>query len=354
MREENGKKVKAATSRIAEEMRMDERYKRYFEQYSESSVDYFLDRYANHKATLEVYGDYTKYHEERTLSEYQDDAWERLKEIQFKKLFDLECLWRAEQVTDLQGIEVTKDFKRISREILDYDEIPCISKEDIRIYQKYLRQKQEHIMYCSMYASYPYYESLKGNFEQENDYFDYHNNHTGNQRLLLLPDIRGQKEMKYIKQAQEEKKEAQFNENVKKDKPYLSATEENLVKFGEQFGDKKTANFIKDWWKWLKETPDLVFNWAFEYLRDISPETVPIEANDDWKEALYFAVINHKYTMVADILPTIHEEYLMKKNTGIKLTKEKKDDYDFDHSEWWREHILIGREKKGEPRDFNF
>ncbi len=353
MKEENRKKVKAATERMAEEMSKDERYKTYFEQYNVSSVASFLKRYANHKANLEVYGDYTKYQEERTLSEYQDDAWERLKEIQLKKLFDLECQWRAEQVTGLQGIEVTKDFKRISKKILDYDDISRISKEDILFYQNFLRRKQQDIMYSSMYAVYPYYESLKMDYVQEIDYFDYHNKQTGNQ-YILLPDIRGQKEMEYIKLSREEKNNDDSSEKVKEEKPYISATDEDLIKFGEQFGDKKTVNFIKDWWKWLRETPDPVFSWAFEYLRDISPETVPVDAGADWKEALYFAAINHKNAMVADILPTIHEEYLMKKNSGIQLTQEKEESYSFDNSTWWKEHILIGREKNGEPRDFNF
>ena len=358
MGEENLKKVEAAAKRIVKEMSKDERYKTYFEQYTESSVTSFIESYANHKANLEVYGDYTKYNQVRLLDQYQEDAWEVLKEIQCKKLFDLECQWRAEQVTGLPGIEVTKDFQSISKKILDYDTIPSITEEDIRLYQIFLRRKQHEIIYCSLHADYPDYENLKETYEQEAhtdiDYFDYHNTHTGNQRLLLLPDIRGQKEMEYMELSREETKEDDSSEKVKEEKSYLSTRDEDLIKFGEQFGDKKTANFIKDWWKWLKETPDPIFSWAFDYLRDVSPETVPIEANMDWKEGLYFAAVNHKYTMVADILPTIYDEYLMKKDTGILLTPEKKKAYDFDITIWWRERILIGREKNGEPRDFNF
>ena len=130
--------------------------------------------------------------------------------------------------------------------------------------------------------------------------------------------------------------------------------DEDLIKFGVQFVYRKTVNFIKGKKKLLRESPDMIFDWAFEYLRDISPETVPVEANLDWKDALYFAAVNHKYTMVADILPTIYDEYLMKKDTGIQLTPEKENAFDFDIAIWWKERILIGREKNGEPKDFNF
>ena len=54
-------------------------------------------------------------------------------------------------------------------------------------------------------------------------------------------------------------------------------------------------------------------------MSDVSPERVPIRANHDWKEAIYFAAADHKSNRIADILPTLHQEYLMKKGAGILM-----------------------------------
>lgn len=143
-------------------------------------------------------------------------------------------------------------------------------------------------------------------------------------------------------------------EESKAEKQYLSSFDEELIKFGSHFGDKKTVNFIKDQRKWLRETIDPIFSWAFRYLEDLNPEKVPIMAHEDWKEAIYFTAVHHKSKMVAEILPSIYEQYIMKKNLGITFYTEDKDISDSGLTKWWKETILKGREINGEPKDFNF
>jgi hypothetical protein len=103
----------------------------------------------------------------------------------------------------------------------------------------------------------------------------------------------------------------------------------------------------------FKEKPDIIFSWAFEYLQDIAPETVPIKVNDDWKEALYFAAFQHRNEKISGLLPTVHEEYLLKKEMGMLEISEGKD-WQSGISEMYKKNILKGRELLGEPRDFDF
>jgi hypothetical protein len=362
MAEDKEKQENEALKRIIDEMKADERYKAYFAPYEEKAVHNFIEKYADARATLEVYGDFTKHRQESVIDDYHMAAWNALIEIQFKKLFDLECQWRAEQLTHLPDVLVTMDFSRISKNILLYDGILEVSREDVELYQQYLRQEPSQIIYTLYYVNYPDYEEVKDFYAKEsdtyNDYLNFHNSRTGNNGLLLLPDVRGMKESKYLDAARDfngsnAKTKNANNPAQKNAKKYLSASDEELIRFGKHFGDKKTVNFITDRWNWVREKPDIIFTWAFEYLRDIAPEKVPIKANDDWKYGLYYAALKHRNEKISDILPSVHEEYLLKKAMGM-LETSNKEDQDSDISEIFKKSILQGRELLGEPRDFNY
>ena len=358
MNEDKRKKVKDAQQRIIQEMKGNRGFIAYFEPYKESDVDSFIDGYADLMATLEVYGDFTKYRQERIIEDYINTAWIAIKLIQYKKLFDLECQWRAEQLTSVQDVLVTKDFKRVADDILNYTGVPPVSPEDIELYQQFLLQKPNYIIYCSGYHPYPYYEDVKDMYREEHEtdveYFDFHNNHTGLHSLLLLPDVRGMKELRYIDAAFEAiKKEIKETKSAPEEKKYLHHSDDEMIRFGDHFGDKKTVNYIKDRKRWMSEKPDMVFSWAFDYLSTVCPEVVPIESNHDWKEGLYYAAVMHQNQKVSDLLPSVHETYLMQKEIGI-LSPKKDKISDFDLSKMWKERILQGRKISGEPEDFNF
>lgn len=357
--------LKAAEERITNEIINDEKCKTYFDQFQESSVESFVKSYAEKKAHLEVYGDYTKFNQQRTLDEFQTDGWESLREIQHKKLFDTECLWRAEEINNLPEILTTKDFDLIAADVLDYDGIEPITKEDIALYQQYLRKPQEFVEYGSHRSHYSEFRYMKDEYLKNghtfNEYFDYHNLMTGNHKLLLLPDIREEKELEYIHFKQDhdnknKKKKAPAKPVTPRKPSLMSFNDQQLIEFAELCDDKKMVNFIKDRKVWVSERPDFIFDWAYQYLCDVSPEKISIRANEDWKEAIYFAAADHKNDRIADILPTLHEEYLMKKAAGILMGKYNEDSQSVYSmiSDRWKNLILEGRRLKGEPEDFNF
>ncbi|MEL6561049.1 MAG: hypothetical protein AAFQ94_22850 [Bacteroidota bacterium] len=357
--------LKAAEERIINEITSNEKYKCYFDQFQESSVDPFVKNYAEKKAQLEVYGDYTKFQQERTLKRFQTEGWEALREIQHKKLFDTECLWRAEEIPRPSEVLATKDFDMFAENILDYDGIEPITDKDIELYQQYLRKPQQLIKFGSHHSHYSEFRMMKNEYLKNgdtfNEYFDYHNLMTGNHKLLFLPDIREEKELEYVhfRDQHESKKEQKkvTPKPVTPQKPFLRMYDDDqLTEFAKLCDDRKMVNFIKDYKVWISERPDFVYDWAFEYLSDVSPERVPIRANHDWKEAIYFAAADHKSNRIADILPTLHQEYLIKKDAGILMGEYDKDSMSIYKmiSDRWRNLILEGRKLKGEPEDFNF
>ncbi|NJN27687.1 MAG: hypothetical protein HC819_17825 [Cyclobacteriaceae bacterium] len=354
------KQAKEELKRITSEMKADERYISYFAPFEENSVNKFIEKYAEARTSLVVYGNFTKHRQESVIDDYHTGSWNALNEIQFKKLFDLECLWRAGQLTHLRDVQVTMDFSRISKNILLYDGIPQVSRADIELYQQYLRQEPRQIVYSLNYSYYPDYEDVKNcpdNADTNNEYLNFHNSLTGNNGLLLLPDVRGLKELKYLDAARDfnfsnTKTKNANNPAQRITKKYLPRSDEELIRFGNHFGDKKAVNFIIDRLNWIKEKPDLIFTWAFEYLRDIAPEMVPIEAHEDWKKGMYFAAIKHRNEKISCLLPVVYEEYLLKKE--MCMLEASNTDQHSAISEIYKNGILQGRELLGEPRDFNF
>ena len=84
----------------------------------------------------------------------------------------------------------------------------------------------------------------------------------------------------------------------------------------------------------------------------ICPEQVAIDAHQDWKEGLYYAAAMHQNKKVAELLPSVYEDFLMKKEMGIALSESDTSDYNL--AKIWTERILKGREICGEPRDFDY
>ncbi len=95
--------------------------------------------------------------------------------------------------------------------------------------------------------------------------------------------------MRYIDAAFEaNKKEIKETKSEPEEKKYLHHTDDEMIRFGDHFGDKKTVNYIKDCKRWMSEKPDLIFSWALDDLSIVSPDAVPIESNQGWKEGLYY------------------------------------------------------------------
>jgi hypothetical protein len=66
------------------------------------------------------------------------------------------------------------------------------------------------------------------------------------------------------------------------------------------------------------------------------------------------AAVTHKQKKVGEVLPTVYQEYLMKRNTGIPISPPRDPNLPWPDMSWYKESVLKGRELKGEPRDLDF
>lgn len=356
--EKDKKLYQEAKNRIIQEIGKNEQYNTYFSKYSPGSVKNFIESFARHKAHLEVHGDYSKNGQKRLMEQWNDKAWVALRLIQNKKLFDLACLWHAEEVCGLPMIEISEDFSEVQDHILDYNYLPDVTKDELEMYIRFLKSEEHAFGFFAFNEKFHQFDWIKDHYREHSEtgipYFDYHNTYTGNQRLLSLPNIREEKESEYLQLgiAYEQKKNIALRKHD--EAPYLDNSDDELIKFARQFNDLKTAYYIQDYNKRKFEPIDLVDNLAINYLDDVYPETVAIKTDLNWKDAVLDAAIGHFQKKVCEVLPSVYQEYLMKKDAGISITPQKDKKSIHDVGPWIRDMILKGRELKGEPRDFNF
>ena len=117
-------------------------------------------------------------------------------------------------------------------------------------------------------------------------------------------------------------------------------------------GDTTTAQYIRDKYDARKGQlyPDI--DVALMYFEAFHTEEFPVQAHENWGESLVMAADQFFARRAAAVLEETHEEYLYRKTNNL-LEKEK-DNYLGGIADRYREVILKGRMKKGEPRDLNF
>lgn len=346
-----------AKERIIQEMEKDERYQKFFGAFREDSVKSFIQQYAWNKAMLEVRGNIKENVEEGILEEWQDMAWECIEEIQQKKLFDLSCQWYADRIKNLPEVSISLDFPQIGERILDYTGITPISESELDFYLHYLREEKNVLTYYRN-RGYQEYNNIRKQYElnsnTEIDYYDYHNQQTGNDGLLQQRALHLEKEQEYMEIGLNERRKKTKKKVVKKGKPSLGTSDEELIEFARKFKDNKTANFIEALEECRSKQPDSEQEWAIFYLNDLANEHVPVSSMDHWADALIESAVAHRQEQMQEMLPSIYQEYLMKISNGIPFTMpDKKARSDFYYN-WFRTNILDGRELSGEPRNFDY
>ena len=94
---------------IKQDLLTNPRYAALFAPYHPEAVARFVSDYANRKHDWQYWGPKAEFDQTEALSQLSEAAYCRLWDIQRKKLFDLQCRWRAGQIT-LPGIGCTCDF----------------------------------------------------------------------------------------------------------------------------------------------------------------------------------------------------------------------------------------------------
>lgn len=357
-----------------EELKQNPKVEEFLKPYHPSSTESFLKYYAHWKCLL-ISG--SKYRmdeiEKGPELRYRSETEDAYKAILLKKLFNISILWRANQI-ELPGIEITWDLHYWEDNVLDCPFIEPVTAREIEVMQRYLRDEQCIInRYGASFTDFSLNELMdrdeEGNFEDMPEWFSFYDTYMGTGKLLLLPDIRGEREEFYRSvnfREQEEKRKADPN--------YTPPTPYNPLPFLSDYSEEdryKLARLVED------DIFQKLFLYDYEeaaaqrkaeeaaggvydiedivmYLKKI-PNPPPVRSGVSWREALVHCWQDYICDIVCEDLPLIWDEYKFLKETGLTQKKpRKKVDHWNDLSNSVKKQILDGRALCGEPRDFNF
>lgn len=366
----------AIRKKAEEELMANKDIQEFFRKFNPDSVTRFIEHYLNYKTIWHQHGEnYLKWQDDEE-SKWIDAANEHLPNIQQKKLFDLQCLWRAEKIT-LPGVDICYDFQIWESNILQCPFIDPITADEVELYQEYLLQENaelENELHYS-YISWQSYNELKAAYNTGNDrhnfpeWYDFYNSRKGTGVYMSLPDIRGEKEQRYHdvglgldpkrEEAVKSIREVLTNpEKERKDKeglPYLDTyCKATMYNFVHSFEDKLTKRYYKAYeWFLRNETDQDDVMEVVEMLLDAG-EMVPIEGHYDWQEALFKAGKKYKARMIAESMPEAFAQYQLQQSMNIMPpTKELLLNLDVVKQTLIKD-ILNGRKELGEPEDLNF
>lgn len=337
---------------------------KHFLNYKQWSVDNFIDHYISEKYLIHTYGDMYKDILDRNRDQWIDFAHEALNAILQKKLFDKQCLWRAEEIV-IKEIEIAYDFEIWENRIFECPFIEEITQHDIAMYEGFLSAIDTNIDEL-LNNDWQNYDDIKAAYANENDEFDeipkwyeYNNTRTGNSQLLLLPDIRGQKESFYLgchyakhKAENPETLSDQQTENF--NKPILeSLNKKNIEYFINTFENKelqKKYQYYNAGNTYQNIDKERISELMIDIL-DID-EPIAIEANYNMLDAIQKAYNNYRIKKIIAHLPIAFEQYLFNKkmgfitridnsfNEGIRLT--------------YKDNIIAGRLLVNEDGNLDF
>lgn len=324
----------------------------------------FCKSYAAEKFNWLEWGQLYAEQIEKKELKWLTDAEHHLKIIQQKKLFDMQCLWRAEKIK-IKEVDICFDFKVWEHDVFNCPFLEPITEEDVQLYMLYLQDVNCDVgTRLGFMEEWQDYDEIKEAYNTDNEtgnfpeWYDFYNGRRGTGVYMQLPDVRGNKEDFYrdIWFAAKEEKQKQENKPpyVPDTRPFLSVHDKEQIKFFvTTFEDKETQRLFNAYTKEMrhirsgaKESIDEMVDLLME-----ADEYVPMQAHYNWFEALEICVKNYKCKKISEALPEAYSQYRMNIDNGIAFPAEKR--YQ-DVRKVWADSIIQGRVLNGEPADFNF
>lgn len=350
----NDKSLEEQIEEIAADLRSNGKYISFFKDYSKLSVENFIDYYSRHKYNLLKYGEIYIKREENEFLEGKNRAEKRLWEIQQKKLFNIQCRWRAGLI-EINEIRVCADFEYWSKNIENCSFLEPISEDDFNLYYDYILS--DFFQDVDWMLSWQNYTQIKEEYYKENgmvpEWYLFFDDRRNTASLLELPDLRGEQEKFYL-ELWEQNQTGRYIQsdilNSKKDlKPNLIYFDQEIIEnFIKNFESPKLLEYYRAYRRTALNEEDLELETAIEYLKK-ADETVEIEGGPDWRNAVIKASKLYKKRKIAIQHRQAYQNYLYREQ--YKIAHERyADDIEI---EWRKEMSLKTIIKINEARIMN-
>jgi hypothetical protein len=343
-----------------EELKNSSRYKEYFNKFNPISVEAFIENYAVKKSRYVTYGKMLNNLYENANLRRQIEAEEHLREIQRKKLFDIECQWRAEVIT-IPEIQISTDFEYWNKNIESCSFVGNVTDDEFELYINYLasddfydfKLEYKFLSYSEIKDTYKEYGSIP-------PWFEYYDLRRGTGSLLLLPDIRGQKEEYYFTIWQNNISKTKGTEKKRKTKrdlrPYLKCYDLSTIEeFIKEYEDTDVLEYFRLYENELSKSFDDI-DQAVKILKE-ADEIIPIESNYDWKSAVLQSARKYEQRKLSESLKVVYDKYKYRLKIGIaqeSLIQSKELKWIKNWNEEIKKKIIQARILNNEPADLNF
>ena len=355
------------------------KFKEFFSKFRADTIPEFIHSIATNKARLAITGNSGKNLETGRILDPKIRAEKGLWEIQQKKLFTAQCLWRAEKL-EIEEVKVCRDFHYWEHNIKNCPFLEPITEEEIELYIGYILT-DDYTFHFDPFSSMQDYEGFKDEYNNSDDggympeWYSYYDIRKGTGSFLILPDVRGRKEKKYLEaslklQRKEKKAEAKLNPpkppsldfDILRDLIidfFIENEEEATIELMKKTSYNYTCRVKREEGTDYDDEPSSNREGRLA-LRNLEyiPFKVPVTGYYDWKLGLANAHYKYETQQVADAMKLVFEDYNMRREMGIPF--ENTESYEGHIKGWeknmhgWRESVLKGRELLGEPRDFDF
>ena len=369
-----------------EDLRTNPKYKPHLDTIKDEDVEKFIQSYAKDKHELFKNFEKTKASYDYRQTQHFSSTEEFFEAILNKKLFNLQCLWRAEQI-DLPYVKLTNDFNYFEENVHECPFIEPLTEHDVELAITYIKEQRwwdaneyDNLQDYSTFKEHVLREETEDDCEVSygNDHpyiYDYFDTHQNTGHLIKLPDVRGEREDYYYKIALHDQIRERNQERIERGEPdpdteprpvyksnYYGLTSYERKEIVEAYEDDqiKEAYMMQDT-KYSYHNTNEEVNEAMEFLSN-AIEPVPMLADDNWQTALSKSVRHYKNCKIAEHLPYVYDTYLMafddddpkeavaKRVAAYDPTELEK--HRLNSGKGWM--VLKGRRLLGEPENFDF
>ena len=209
------------------------------------------------------------------------------------------------------------------------------------------------------------YKEIKAAYNNESnkrifpDWYDYINKLNGMGALLLLPNIREQKEDFYMDLHRAENEIAtkvmdKPNSMIEDHRPWINFYDDKIIKnFVEKYEDKAVQSIYKEFRFLHRNDEKRKYIASLTEALMAADEPISIEANTNWYKALEDAVKNYQTKKLIEALPIAWEQYNMNIEMGIAFSKKNTAIHSHIRN-IYAVGILDGRILNGEEENFEF
>ena len=359
-------KLQQLASQVEHDLKTNPKYKTFFDRYNPASIKHFIQHYKDKKASWLFWGDMYKAIEHDKILKYSALAENKLWEIQQKKLFNLQCQWRAEAI-QLPGILISYDFWYWEHFIRQCPFLAPITQDEYELYLDYILS-DDFEMHNDHYYEWQRYEDYKAEYIHTNsgstmpEWYQFYDSRRGTGVLLTLPDARGDKENFYLNLYFENYRKQNANnipDNSTIDKrPSLRYYEPEVL---EDFIDKFEPITIKDAYSAMRTTMedsldmDEKLSKAIATLKQAGNIEIAYAAN--WYDSILKTAFNYEKECFHKAFTIAYKNYLSRINMGISFdsgVRQNDSEHIISLVNTYKQNIIKGRILNNEPVDLNF